>query len=158
MKRQGPVAQVRISRATGITARAQAGWIVAIEPWQSLGYRAARLAPWLAGLARARGVFLATVDRRVVGLVAIKPDFLLGDFIALVAVRPEAAGRGVGRALVGHVEAGTFAVRRWLYTSSDATNRAAAAFYRKLGFARVGRLPDLIRKGRVEILWRKGRS
>jgi hypothetical protein len=28
-------------------------------------------------------------------------------------------------------------------------------FYRRLGFARVGRLPDLVRRGRVEILLRR---
>jgi ribosomal protein S18 acetylase RimI-like enzyme len=85
----------------------------------------------------------------------LQPEVLLGRFISLLAVRPEAAGQGVGRALV---EAASRArpAPRWLYTSSDADNRAAAAFYRRLGFARVGRLPDLIRPGHTEILWRRG--
>jgi ribosomal protein S18 acetylase RimI-like enzyme len=88
----------------------------------------------------------------------VQPDVLLGDFIALVAVRPEAAGRGVGRALVEQVAARTFKRRRWLWVSSDAQNRPAAAFYRKLGFARAALIPDLVREGRSEILWRRGRS
>ena len=50
-----------------------------------------------------------------------------------------------------------FADARWLFTSSDGDNRAAARFYRALGFQRVGRLPDLVAPGRTEILWRKGR-
>jgi ribosomal protein S18 acetylase RimI-like enzyme len=45
-----------------------------------------------------------------------------------------------------------------LFVSADAGNRAALAFYRKLGFERVGRLPDLVKPGRVEILLRKGRG
>jgi ribosomal protein S18 acetylase RimI-like enzyme len=40
--------------------------------------------------------------------------------------------------------------------SADSDNRPALGFYRKLGFARVGRLPDLIKPGRVEVLLRKG--
>jgi ribosomal protein S18 acetylase RimI-like enzyme len=87
-----------------------------------------------------------------------QPDVLLGTFIALLAVKPGAAGQGVGRALVAHVARQTFARRRWLYTSSDARNRAAARFYRRLGFSRVGRLDDLVAPGRTEILWRRGRG
>ena len=51
-----------------------------------------------------------------------------------------------------------FARRRWLFVSCDAGNRAALRFYRRQGFARVGRLPDLVRAGRVELLLRKARS
>jgi ribosomal protein S18 acetylase RimI-like enzyme len=47
--------------------------------------------------------------------------------------------------------------RHWLYVSSDGANRVAARFYKKVGFARLARIPDLIRPGRTEILWRKGR-
>jgi len=48
--------------------------------------------------------------------------------------------------------------KRWLYVSADSGNRAALAFYRRLGFARVARLPDLIRAGSTEILLRQGRD
>jgi GNAT superfamily N-acetyltransferase len=87
----------------------------------------------------------------------VQPEVLLGDFIALLAVRSEVAGQGIGRLLVERSARATFARRRWLYTSSDAGNRTAAAFYRALGFARVARLPDLVRPGRTEILWRRAR-
>ena len=60
--------------------------------------------------------------------------------------------------LVAHVEARVFARRRWLFVSCDADNRAALRFYRRQGFARVGRLPDLVRAGRIELLLRKPRS
>jgi ribosomal protein S18 acetylase RimI-like enzyme len=146
---------------------------VALEPWRSLGYEASVLGGWLGRKAAEGWIWEATgalppVDagrsrarasrEGVLGVVVAQPQVLLGAFISLVAVRPEAAGRGVGRALVERVADVTFARRRWLYTSSDAGNRAAAAFYRRLGFARVGRLPDLVKAGRTEILWRRGRS
>lgn len=151
---------MRVVRASAALARRQATWIAALEPWRGLGYRAAGLARWLARMARAGDVVVAVegAGRTVVGIAVARPDVLLGDFIALLAVRPATAGRGIGRALVERIAARTFRDRRWLYTSSDARNLAAARFYRRLGFTRVGRLPDLVAAGRTELLWRRGRS
>jgi ribosomal protein S18 acetylase RimI-like enzyme len=143
---------VRVRKAEPAAARRQAAWIVALEPWRSLGYGAAPLGRWLARMARAGRALAALEGGAVMGIVVVQPEVLLGEFIALLAVRPEAAGQGIGRALVDQV-AGRG--KRWLYVSSDATNRAAAAFYRRVGFARVARLPDLVKDGRTEILWRR---
>lgn len=165
---------MRLRRPSPTSARRQAAWIVALEPWRALGYEAPALGRWLASKAAEGWIWeaygaLPTEERvgrgragvsreGVLGLVVAQPQVLLGTFISLVAVRPEAAGKGVGRALVERVAHLTFAKRRWLYTSSDSGNRAAAAFYRRLGFARVGRLPDLVAPGRTELLWRRGRA
>jgi ribosomal protein S18 acetylase RimI-like enzyme len=148
---------MRITKATPAVARRQAAWIVALEPWRGLGYRAAPLGRWLARRARVGQVHVLRERGAVVGVIVTQPEVLLGHFIALLAVVPAAAGRGIGRALVEHAAGRAFAKSRWLYTSSDTGNRAAAAFYRRLGFARVGRLPDLVRPGRTEVLWRRGR-
>jgi len=167
MSRGGPTgaAPVRIQRARPLQARAQAPWIVAIEPWRGLGYRAAPLGRWLARGARDQEIWLARApgaarsgDAGVEGILVLETPFLLGGFIALLAVRPESAGRGIGRALVAQAQQRIFVAggKRWLYVSADGANRPALAFYRKLGFARVGRLPDLIRPGRTEILLRRG--
>ncbi len=139
-------------------AKGQAHWIVAMEPWLSLGYRAQALGRYLGRMARAAQVLVATDGKNVVGISVCQPDFLLGQFIALLAVQPEAAGKGIGRALVERLERATFRKRRWLYVSSDDENRAAGRFYRKLGFSRLARIPDLIQPGRTEILWRKARG
>ena len=152
----------RITRATPSLARAQARWIAALEPWRGLGYRPQPLGRYLSRMAGARGVWVArgaegAARPTVTGIVAVQDGVLLGGFVGLLAVRPSAAGRGVGRALMEHAAAHTFARRRWLYVSCDAGNDAALRFYRKLGFARVGRLPDLVQAGRVEILLRRGR-
>ena len=153
---------VRIVRASRALARAQAAWIVGMDPWASLGYRAQPLGRWLARGARARGVWLArgARARTVDGIIVVEMPFLLGGFIALLAVRSEAAGRGIGRALVAEARRQVFTVanKRWLYVSADSRNRGALAFYRKLGFSRVGRLPDLIRAGNTEVLLRQGRE
>jgi ribosomal protein S18 acetylase RimI-like enzyme len=149
---------MRTRRPPPNEARRQADWIAAIEPWRSLGYQAPALGRWLARCARRQWVWVAAEGRAApLGIIVVQPEVLLGSFISLVAVRPDAAGRGVGRALVEAAARRVFRKSRWLYTSSDAANIPAARFYRKLGFQRVGRLPALIREGRTEILWRRGR-
>ncbi len=156
------VSPLRIVRATASLARAQATWIAGIEPWVGLGYRAQPLGRWLSRAARARGVWVARGARAgsADAIIVVEMPFLLGGFIALLAVRPEVAGRGLGGALVAEARRQVFDVagKRWLYVSADSGNRAALAFYRKLGFSRVGRLPDLIRAGNTEILLRRGRE
>jgi ribosomal protein S18 acetylase RimI-like enzyme len=146
------------ARPSPALAGAQGRWIADIEPWRGLGYRADALGRYLARKARARLVWIARTGARGAprAIAVVDDGVLLGSFIALLAVRPEASGQGLGRALVEHVAARTFAQRRWLFVSCDGNNAAALRFYRRLGFSRVGRLPDLVRPGRVEILLRKG--
>jgi len=148
---------MNIRRVEPAIARRQAEWIVTMEPWLSMGFRAAPLGRWLFRRARAGCVLAAVHGRAILGIAVFQPDFLLGTFIALLAVRPQAAGQGVGRALVERIERDTFVRRRWFYVSSDNKNLPAARFYKKLGFERVARLPNLVCEDRVEILWRKGR-
>ncbi len=128
-----------------------------MEPWRSLGFERAKLARYLRRMAGTGQVLAAQEKGSVVAVVVFQPDFLLGRFIALLAVRPESAGRGIGHGLVARVERETFKTRRWLYVSSDSANRAASRFYGRIGFSRVARLPGLLRDGRTEILWRKER-
>ena len=147
----------RISRPAPVVAWSQGSWIAALEPWRGLGYRADALGRYLARKARTRSVWVARRSAKgpPLAIAVVDDGVLLGGFIALLAVRPESSGQGLGRALVEHVAAQTFATRRWLYVSSDGNNASALRFYRKLGFSRVGRLPDLVCQGRTEILLRK---
>ena len=149
--------RARFARPTPAVARAQAIWIAALEPWRGLGYRASALGRYLARKAGTRSVWIVRTTGKgpPLAIAVVDDGVLLGGFIALLAVRPEASGQGLGRALVEQVAAHTSAKRRWLYVSCDGNNRPALRFYRKLGFSRVGRLPDLVRPGRTEILLRK---
>ena len=95
-------AQSRISQPTPALARAQARWIAAIDPWRMLGYRPAALGRYLARKAGTRNVWIARTSARTApsGLVVADDGFLLGGFIALLAVRPEASGHVKLRRLV----------------------------------------------------------
>lgn len=150
----------KIVRASPAKARAQASWIAAMEPWRGLSYRPAALGRYLARTAREGEVWSAASGPRGIplGIVAVTDGFLLGGFISLLAVKPEASGQGIGRTLVDHVAGRVLAGRRWLFVSCDARNLGALRFYRRLGFKRVGRLPDLVQAGRVELLLRRGRD
>ena len=150
---------IEIRAATAALAGRQGPWVAALEPWKSLGYDGRGLSRFLRRVAGGGGVLVALEApsrgrARVAGVLALQEGVLLGNFVSLLAVRVDAAGRGLGRALMAAAEARTLP-RRWLFVSADAGNRGALAFYRKLGFARVGRLPDLVRPGRVELLLRK---
>jgi ribosomal protein S18 acetylase RimI-like enzyme len=148
---------MRIRQPEPALAGRQSDWIVAMEPWRSLGYQGKALDRYLRRMARDGRALVGEEKGQVFGIIVFHPDFLLGHFVALLAVRPEAGGRGIGRALMARVEKATFSKKRWLYVSSDSANRPAGRFYRKLGFTRVARLPGLIHDGRTEILWRKAR-
>ena len=82
---------------------------------------------------------------------------LLGGFIALLAVRPDAAGQGVGTragragAARGCAAQAAVAVRLGRRGTTARRCVSTAGWV----FTRVGRLPDLIRAGRVEILLRQ---
>jgi ribosomal protein S18 acetylase RimI-like enzyme len=149
---------MRIRRPSPAQAGRQSTWIAAMEPWCSLGYEAASLGRYLRRMAGADRVLVAEDRGEVVGILVFQPDFLLGTFIALLAVPAQAAGRGIGRSLIERVERTALRRKRWLWVSCDGDNRAAARFYARLGFLRVARLSDLIRDGRTEILWRRARA
>ena len=126
---QSPLPSPRISRPIAALARAQASWIAAIEPWLGLGYRPDALGRYLARKAQAGGVWVARAAAKgpPLGIAVVDDGVLLGGFIALLAVRPEASGQGLGRALVEHVAVRTFAARRWLYVSCDGNNEIGRA-------------------------------
>jgi ribosomal protein S18 acetylase RimI-like enzyme len=129
-----------------------------MEPWCGLGYTAPTLGRYLARKAKIGQVRTIEIAGITVAMMVLQPEFLLGSFIALLAVRSDAAGKGLGRALVEWAKQETFKKRKWLFVSSDRTNLPAGRFYKKLGFERVALLPDLVCQGHTEILWRMARK
>lgn len=137
-----------------------ADWIAGSDPWRTLGYVPAEWPRILAAIARdeAREAEVITVDGRPVGLAVVGRRVLLGDYLELFAIAPASRGRGLGRALLSHVEARVLSRTRNFYLCVSDFNREARAFYAAAGYEEVGRLDDLIVSGRAEILMRKTRG
>jgi GNAT superfamily N-acetyltransferase len=84
--------------------------------------------------------FVATIDGEPCGLAAVHPDadYFTGHaraYVAILVVAEEADGRGIGRALMNHIEdwarAGGF---REVVLDVFANNHGAIAFYERCGY------------------------
>src|SRR5262249_59672574 len=78
------------------------------DPWRRLGYTAADWTRLLTAPLDGREGYVAVTDGGISGLALVRPRFLVGDYLELFAVAEAARGRGLGAALLGHVEAVPF--------------------------------------------------
>lgn len=121
------------------------------------GGRAGAFAYWRPPAAE---VFVAEIDGRIVGTSYLKPNQTGGGAHVANAgycTAPEAAGRGVARALLAHSleTARARGFRAMQYNFVVATNLRAIATWERAGFAVVGRLPGAFRhprEGHVDAL------
>jgi len=125
------------------------------DPWRRLGYEPEDWDRLLVTPLREREGIVAVAAGEVVGLAIVRPRFLAGDYLELFAVAAAARGRGVGAALLGHVESIVFTRARNLFVCVSDFNEGAGRFYARNGYARVGAFPELLIRGSSELLLRK---
>jgi ribosomal protein S18 acetylase RimI-like enzyme len=125
------------------------------DPWKRLGYRAADWERLFAAPPRDRDGYVIEAEGAVAGLALLRPRFLFGDYLELLAVAPGRQGRGLGGALLDHVEAHAFARGQNLFVCVSDFNEGARRFYRRHGYAEIGPIPNLLIPGTAEILMRK---
>jgi ribosomal protein S18 acetylase RimI-like enzyme len=125
------------------------------EPWIQLGYRQGDWRARFARKSRGEEGHVLLHRRRIAGFALVRQAFLLGDYLELMVVAPEARARGFGGQLLAHVERLTFARARNLFVCVSTFNRGARRFYARAGYREVGRIPALLISGRTEILLRK---
>lgn len=143
-----PLAEVSCSRL--------AAAIAAIEPWSVMNYPAERLAAFLAMKDAGVSRYVVAVDGIECGVVSVRYPWLKGPYLELLALLPEAQGKGIGSAIMTWLE--RTAVRRearniWVCASSF--NARALRFYARHGYERAANLPGLVADGYEEILLRK---
>jgi len=120
------------------------------EPWITLrrdleGCRAALRRP-------GSELFVAREHGRPVGFILIHPHGFAGSpYIASVAVAEGARGRGIGSELVAFAES-RMAGRRFIFMCVSSFNRRAQGLYNRLGYQRVGEIPNYIVDGHSELL------
>lgn len=85
--------------------------------------------------------FVSRVDGAIVGFAICDRSFFGEAYLSLLIVAPDYRRRGVGTALVGHIE--SLIPGRKLFTSTNRSNRAMQLFCRSLGFVRSGSVENL---------------
>jgi len=112
-------------------------------------------------VARQAGEFaVAHLHGEVVGFIwfRLNGTFHHSGYIRWIGVAPQAQGRGVGRRLMAYAERKIFAAGPNSFLMVSSFNRAAQAFYRTLGYRRVGVIPDYVVRGITELVYRKTRG
>jgi ribosomal protein S18 acetylase RimI-like enzyme len=145
---------ITICRATGDDARWAAGVMAASDPWVTLGRG---FDACLAACTSALDVLeVARTGAERCGLVLVRPAGVAGaPYIVSIAVAPAFRSRGVGAALLDHVER-TYAGRsRHLFLCVSSFNPRARRFYERHGFEAVGTLTAFLVDEADEILMHK---
>jgi ribosomal protein S18 acetylase RimI-like enzyme len=88
-------------------------------------------------------------------LVVVRSPWLYGPYISLLAVLPSHQGLGLGSAVLASIERQLDSSDRNLWVCASTFNSSAIDFYIHRGFEPVGDLPDLVRVGFTERLFRK---
>ena len=125
------------------------------EPWTTLGYTRADWERYFTPVPQNRDAFVVEETGHVAGIAVLREKVLMGDDLELYGIGDKARSKGLGAALLRHIESIVFARTRNLFACVSDFNQPARAFYRKHGYREIGSLPDLIISGRAEILLRK---
>jgi len=145
---------VTIRKASGDDARWAAGVLSSSDPWLTLGrgFDACFVA-----CASATDVLeIAEVAGERCGLVLVRPAGLAGaPYIVSIAVAPAFRSRGIGAALLAHVERTYRGRSRHLFLCVSSFNPRARRFYERHGFEAVGTLKAFLIEAADEILMHK---
>ena len=129
--------------------------LVGSDPWKRLGYAADFWERIFTPLPLGRESVILLQAGHCSGVALLRPKFLFGDYLELLAIKPTLTGQGLGRLLLTHVESLAFARGKNLFACVSDFNTGARRFYRRHGFVEVGPLADLLVSGSAEILLRK---
>ena len=123
------------------------------EPWISLGFgyegcRARMRDP-------AKEISGAWMDRALAGFLILDMRGPFAGYIQTVCVAAALRDRGIGSALVRAAEERVLRDSPTVFLCVSTTNDRARALYERLGYVRVGELPDYLARGHTEVLMRK---
>lgn len=120
------------------------------EPWITLrrdleGSRAALRRP-------GSELFVAREGGQPVGFLLMHPYGFAGSpYIASIAVADKARGKGIGSHLLAFAEE-HFAGRRFIFLCVSSFNHRAQELYYRLGYKRMGEIPNYVVEGHSELL------
>jgi ribosomal protein S18 acetylase RimI-like enzyme len=79
----------------------------------------------------------------------------MGDYLELLVIAPSARSKGLGSALLKHIESMVFARTKNLFACVSDFNAEARKFYKQNGYQEIGPMPNFLIPGSAEILLRK---
>ncbi|MHB1629043.1 MAG: GNAT family N-acetyltransferase [Bacilli bacterium] len=128
--------------------------LMAAHPlWQPYGYTFENQSERLAHLFIEKSVLIAEDDGVVQGFV-IYDARTFGDngYIQLIGIAARHTGKGIGEQLMNAAHANMNPLRR-CFLLCTSTNVRAQRFYMRLGYRKVGELPDWLRPGMTEYIF-----
>ena len=142
---------VTIRRAMGDDARWAAGVLSSSDPWITLGRG---FDACLAACTSSLDILeIAEIGGERCGLVLVRPAGVAGaPYIVSIAVTPTFRSRGVGAALLDHVERTYTGRSRHLFLCVSSFNPRARRLYERHGFEAVGILKAFLIDAADEIL------
>lgn len=102
-----------------------------------------------------REVHVALIENAVAGFILLNLRGPFKGYLQTICVAPKWRNLGLGRKLIGFAEARIFRESPNVFLCVSSFNTAAQRFYSRLGYIRVGELPDYVVNGHSEILMRK---
>jgi ribosomal protein S18 acetylase RimI-like enzyme len=123
------------------------------EPWITLQQDYARTLRTMSNTARER--YVAMDGDHVAGLLILNLTGALAGYLQTICVAPAYRGRGVGTEIMRFAEDRIFREHANVFLFASSFNPAAMRFYERLGYTRVGEVPNYLVEGHSEILMRK---
>ena len=134
-------------------ARFCAGFMVASEPWLTLGLTFEQVLQRLSD--PTREIHVAIRETQVIGVLILFLAGPLNGYIQTIAVHPDWRCRGIGTQMIQWAEERIFRQSPNVFLLVSSFNAHAQELYERLGYRRVGELPDFVKTGCSEILMRK---
>ncbi len=105
--------------------------------------------------------YVCFMDGKAAGFIIFTPEpvFARGGYLRAIGVALSLRRRGIGKRLMTFAEKTTVHHSPNFYLCVSSFNRRAQAFYKALGYTRVGNIPGLIIPGSSEyIFWKRLRQ
>ncbi len=114
----------------------------------------------LEGLRRSSEMYAARLDEKVAGFIwfDLTGTFYHSGYVRWVAVHPDFQNRGLGKILMDFAEEKILKIGPNVFLLVSHFNTAAQRFYERLGYKKVGELPDFYKAGITEWIYRKTRG
>jgi diamine N-acetyltransferase len=129
--------------------------IAGIGPWAHYAIAGTALAEALKSTGAATASYEIACAGESAGAVTIRPAWLVGPYLQMLAVLPDFQGQGIGSRVIAWFEAEARLKGRSAWLCVSAFNPAAQRLYQAHGFELVATLGDLVRDGDDELLMRK---